>query len=53
MDFQSCQVVIPLDGLCYKMGQSIHQFYKKLFHMSQNVYHATDEIKAMSTQVVL
>ena len=35
--------MIPVDGLCYKMGQSIYQFYKKFFHLSQNVYHATEK----------
>ena len=31
-----CQPNIPVDGLCYKMGWSIHQFYKKYFHLPQN-----------------
>ena len=26
-----CQPIISVDGLCYKMGYSIHRFYKKIF----------------------
>ena len=38
-----CQPVIPVDRLCYKMGQSIHQFYKKFLHFSRNGYDAMEK----------
>ena len=28
---------------CYKIVELIHQFYKKNFHLSQNVYHGTEK----------
>ena len=34
-------IIVPVDGLCYKIESLIHQFYKKFFHLSQNVYHGT------------
>ena len=37
------QTIIPVDGLCYKMNYLSHQFYQKFFHLSQNVYHATEK----------
>ena len=37
------QPIIPVDGLCYKMGYLIHQFYYKFINLSQNVYHATEK----------
>ena len=38
-----CQPIIPVNGLWYKVGYSIHQFNKKFFHLPQNVYHATQK----------
>ena len=29
------------------MGYLMHQFYLKLFHLSQNVYHATEKTAEM------
>ena len=37
------QPIIPVDGLCYNMNYLSHQFYQKFFHLSQNVYHATEK----------
>ena len=42
------QPIIPVFGLCYKMAYSIHQFYKNVFHLSQNVYHAAEKTAEMS-----
>ena len=33
----------PVDGLCYKIVQLIHQFFKKIFHLSQNIYHEIEK----------
>ena len=41
----SCQL-IRVDGLCCKMGKSIYQFYKKIFCLSKNVYHAMEKNRA-------
>ena len=41
---------VPVNGLCYKMGQSIHQCYYKFFHVSQNIYQETE--KNRKTDVV-
>ena len=43
-----CQPIIPVNGLCYKVGQSIHQVNKKSFHLSQNVYHATQKKQSLA-----
>ena len=32
-----------VDGLYCKMGYLIYQFNQKFFHLSQNVYHATEK----------
>ena len=35
--------MVPVDGLCYKIVQLIHQFFKKIFHLSENIYHETEK----------
>ena len=36
-------IMVPVDGLCYKIVQLIHQFFKKTFHLSENIYHETEK----------
>ena len=43
MDWFIQTVIVPVDGLCYKIVQPIYQVYKKFFHLSQNVYHGTEK----------
>ena len=44
MNYSPCQIIIPLDGLCYKKGYIIDSsILQEIFYVSQNVYRATEQ----------
>ena len=36
-------IIVPIDGLFYKIVYLIHQLYKKFFHLSQNFNQGTEK----------